>query len=487
MFVGVPRSTATEHRHGILVMLGVLASLKDGLRLPKATLARMLGVSRRAVQQWAHELHEQQLVDNARDGLRVGPQWDAWCAKARAEAKAAGGHWQLDALPAKVLHANSKAMEPATPSVLHAAAGIYQEARDRKTFVRGSRERAKTTGTCRKSVDRAIALLKNLELVDSKMIVRLVGAYRQRLQVVTASPGVLVPGLAVGHDRIRQWHRNAIDGARGANTGSQGGANTGCHPHPPKGGKASSPQANTEDATEAPLAGVMKQHPTALGIEFTPDGRALPRQPKVTTKGDQDQQVRQLVTELAGNPAKLNALDTAEDQEKVVEHLLALAGVYVLKLAKDQGALAHCRQVMARQLVFHAKDAAAALVWKFLLIATNSAKVVSIGAWVRKAVERSLRDGCRDAPHMTLVEVTRSTCSSKGRSTMPKQTDAMTMARQTKMEQFVFSWNAGKITTSVLDAMARVNLTSDDLAHFLGITREALEQGIAARMQRRTA
>jgi hypothetical protein len=206
----------------------------------------------------------------------------------------------------------------------------------------------------------------------------------------------------------------------------------------------------------------------------------------VITRGAKDDDVRKMVGELARDPKRLDALDRAQDQERVVEQLLTLGGVYTLTLAKSPHALAFRRQQMAKQLVFHAKDAATALVWRLLLIACNTPKVLSIGAWVAQAVQRALRDNCRDAPMGSLQEVTRRTCSSKQNARLPKETEGMARARQTKLEQFAYSWNEGHIPLSVLEAMKRANLTLDDLAHHLGITREALDHGIADRMQRKT-
>lgn len=474
-FVGVPRPTATEKRHGVLLLLGVLeahGNNQKGFRLPKATAAKMMGVTRRTVQRWAKELHPLGLIDDAPDGIKIGTNYAAWCRGESTKAKANGTHWQRDALPSRILHANAKAQPQTTPCVLVAAAGIWQEADDAREFVRGSRERAETAATSRRTVTAAIKLLVGHKAITLQAITRTIKKRLCRLlKVETTEKMAKVCSLAVGFARLAAWEQHAKHGAGGATGGNHGGATGEHHPHLSFRERSSSLRTNREENRILKNAEMIAQ-PRERQTLGQLASKIQQEQGALTSKNQQAKRkamVRLEVRALAADEPKLEGLLMHPNQCQSVNKLLLLAGVYELGITgKRRAKLNRKRDQLAQSLVAVHKHEAASFIWHILSRTCKTERVKNIGAFLAVSSVRSL-------------QIQRQT---KPKGFAPQTSLAMLAAVESKLADYRFSWDHKAITKNNELVMQRNNITHEVIAIYLNMPLEEFEAELTKRIKR---
>lgn len=474
-FVGVPRPTATEKRHGVLLLLGLLEAHGNnpkGFRLPKATAAKMMGVTRRTVQRWAKELHPLGLIDDAPDGIKIGANYAAWCKYESAKAKANGAHWQRDALPSRILHANAKAQHQATPCVLVAAAGIWQEADDAREFVRGSRERSETAATSRRTVTAAIKLLVAHKAITLRAITRTIKKRLCRLLKVEAEKMAKVCSLAVGFVRLAAWEQHAKHGAGGATGGNHGGATGEHHPHLSFGERSSSLRTKREEnrilKNEEMIAQPRERQTLGqLASKIQQEQGALAGK---NQQAKHKAMVRVEVHALAADEQKLAGLLMHPNQGQSVTKLLLLAGVYESGMTgKRRAKLNRKRDQLAQSLVAVHKNQAATFIWRILSRTCKTERVRNIGAFLAVSSERSL-------------QIQRPTAKPAGFAPQPSQ--AMLEAVNGKLADYRFSWDHKAITKNNELVMQRNNITHEVIASYLNMPLEEFEVELIKRIKR---
>lgn len=454
-------------------MLEAHGNNQKGFRLPKATAAKMMGVTRRTVQRWAKELHPLGLIDDAADGIKSGANYAAWCKGESAKAKANGTHWQRDALPARILHANAKAQHQATPCVLVAAAGIWQEADDAREFVRGSRERAETAATSRRTVTEAIKLLVAHKAITLQAITRTIKKRLCRLLKVETEKMAKVCSLAVGFARLAVWEQHAKHGAGGATGGNHGGATGEHHPHLSFRERSSSLRTKREENQNRILKNEeMIAQPRERQTLGQLASKIQQEQGALASKNQQakhKERVRVEVRALAADAPKLEWLLMHPNQGQSVTKLLLLAGVYESGMTgKRRAKLNSKRDQLAQSLVAVHKNEAATFIWRILSRTCKTERVRNIGAFLAVSSVRSL-------------QIQRPT---KPGGFAPQTSQAMLEAVKSKLADYRFSWDHKAITKNNELVMQRNNITHEVIASYLNMPLEEFEVELIKRMKR---